>query len=243
MSDETVRLSLTTYLEMKKVCVKKITKFPVASNNLWDRFIQILQQQKNPLLGKNNKRWVVQVFRCDQDSKIINGIIPLHRPALPIWNELQITSSKILNKAFCLQVFKHLQQPIHQKGPNIWMDKWILHITRLVKQYQCLISTVPIILVFGPIKHFHILKITNPILNHLKIFIAIQNQWEGTIPKWFLTVWFEVLITASIKNTIFWGVMPCSLVEVYWCSSNSLHSVTAQMIILFNCHTVSSMAG
>jgi hypothetical protein len=33
---------------------------------------------------------------------------------------------------------------------------------------------------------------------------------------------FEVLMAVTLKNTIFWDVMLCCLVAVYWCSSETL---------------------
>jgi hypothetical protein len=43
----------------------------------------------------------------------------------------------------------------------------------------------------------------------------------------------EVLTVATVKSTVFWDVMPCSLIEVYQCAREThFHHVQAQNVVL-----------
>jgi hypothetical protein len=51
----------------------------------------------------------------------------------------------------------------------------------------------------------------------------IKFDWCYKTPIFIKKVGFEVLTAVTMKSTVFWDVMPCSLVQVYWCFWSMYH--------------------
>jgi hypothetical protein len=65
------------------------------------------------------------------------------------------------------------------------------------------------------------------------IMVMVPGSILGMDASYPDLVIFQVLTTASMKMTVFWDVVPCSLVEVYRRIFTRLHG-TSQKTVIFN---------
>jgi hypothetical protein len=68
-----------------------------------------------------------------------------------------------------------------------------------------------------------------------------KNRIFVLAEKWttFKQVRFQALSAGNVKVTVFWDVVPCSLVEVYQCLRGAyclhLEGTASKMIVIFTC--------
>jgi hypothetical protein len=90
------------------------------------------------------------------------------------------------------------------------------------------------------IKLFETLGIVNIRIFHLQrrndSCITIIEIWNQSTGNWNTRIQIEILMAVGLKNTIFWNITPCILIEIYGCFVGP-YGIIAQKIVIFTEYT------